>query len=169
MMKQRAHVQGLGWGQGHPATGAWAHSRRSVAKISPNLMLHDSQSCSPAACHSPSVDAQPHPAQPATSCPGNRRLHPRLCTQQRGRTFRTSENRRAETRPYGSNQTSVLTLSRSHEQYKNKVKKTNYAPCPKFTFLLYVSKVYYFLSVMLFIHVKIKLLHFLSLSKSFTS
>ena len=128
MMKQRAHVQGLGWGQGRPATGAWAHSRHSVAKISPHLMLHDSQSCSPAACHSPSVDAQPHPAQPATSCPGNRRLHLWLCTQQRSRTFRTSENRGAETRPwetppptYSSNQTSVLTLARSHEQYKNKV------------------------------------------------
>ena len=137
-------------------------------------MLHDSQSCSPAACHSPSADAQPHPAQPATSCPGNSHLHPRLCTQQCGRTFRTSENRRAETRPwetppptYSSNQTSVLTLTRSHKQCKNQVQKTNYAPCPKFTFLLYVSKMYYFLSVMLFIHVKIKFLHFLSLSKSF--
>lgn len=129
--------------------------------------------CSPAACHSPSADAQPHPAQPATSCPGNRRLRPRLCEQQNAAEpsgqVKTAKTRPWETLPptYSSNQTSVLTLTRSQNQCENKVQKTKYAPCPKFTFLLYVFKVYYFSSVMLFIHVKIKLFHFLSLTKSY--
>ena len=118
---------GPGWGHSHPATGAWAHSRHLVAKISPNLTLHNSQGCSPAACHSPSADAQPHPAQPATSCPGNKRLRLRLCAQQNAAEpsgqVKTAKTRPWETPPptYSSNQTSVLTLTRSHKQCKNKV------------------------------------------------